>query len=111
MNWHPATPFARFRSMLTWSGVVILLVGLSSAALVWRAQDRIERESQAAQIANPATPLPPLDSGKHVRDVEIYYGKVGVLLEKADELFQGKTLAETIAFAAVIIASGLFFVA
>lgn len=41
----------------------------------------------------------------------IGYGKAGVLLEKADELFHGKTLAKTIAFAAVITASGLFFVA
>jgi hypothetical protein len=107
----PVTPFARLRSTLIWSGVVILMVGLGSSALVWRAQDRIERENEAAQIANPANPLPPLDSRKHVRDVEIYYGKVGVLLEKADELFHGKPLAKTIGIVSIFTAIGLFLVA
>ena len=96
--------------MLNWSGVVIAVLGLGSSVLIWRAQDRIERENEA-QIANPAAPLPPLDSGKHVRDVEIYYGKVGVLLEKADEMFHGKTLAKTIAVVSIVTAVGLFLVA
>ena len=111
MNSPPASPFARLRLALNWSGVIILLGGLGGSVLIWRAQDRIGRENEAAQIANPAAPLPPLDSGKHVRDVEIYYGKVGVLLEKADELFQGKTLANTIAVVSLVTAIGLFLVA
>jgi hypothetical protein len=111
MNLEPAMPGVRLGSTLNWSGVVILLVGLGSSILIWRAQDRIERENEAAQIANPAAPLPPLDSGKHVRDVEIYYGKVGVLLEKADELIHGKPLAKTIGVVSIVTAIGLFLVA
>jgi hypothetical protein len=111
MNLPPGMPFERLRTVLNWSGVVILMVGLGGSVLVWRAQDRIERENEAAQIADPAAPLPPLDSRKHVRDVEIYYGKVGVLLEKADESFHGKSLAKTIAVVSVVTATGLFLVA
>lgn len=103
--------FARLRSVLNWCGVVILLVGLGSAGLIWRAQDRIERQDEAAQAANPAAPLSPLDSRKHVRDVEIYYGKAGVLEEEAEELLHGKPLAKTIAVVSVITATGLFLVA
>jgi len=103
--------FARLRKVLNWSGVVILVAGLSSGVLIWRAEDRIERENQAAQIANPYAPLPPLDSRKHVRDVEIYYGKLGVLMEKADEWLHGKPLAKTIGIVSVFTATGLFLVA
>jgi hypothetical protein len=111
MNLLPASTSARLRLALNWSGVVILLGGLGCSVLIWRAQDGIERENEAAQIANPAAPLPALDSRKHVRDVEIYYGKVGVLLEKADELIHGKPLAKTIGIVSIITAIGLFLVA
>jgi len=79
--------------------------------LIWRAQDRIERENEAAQTADPAAPLSPLDSRRQVRDVQLYYGNVGVLMEKADELLHGKPLAKTIAVVSVITAAGLFLVA
>ena len=111
MNLLPASPSARFRSLLNWSGLVIAVLGLGSGVTIWRAQDRIERENEAAQIVNPAAPLPPLDSRKHVRDVEIYYGKVGVLLEKADELFHGKPLTKIIGIVSIVTAIGLFLVA
>ncbi|MGD0262556.1 MAG: hypothetical protein ABSD29_22560 [Verrucomicrobiota bacterium] len=79
--------------------------------MIWRAQDRIERENEAAQTADPAAPLSPLDSRRQVRDVQLYYGNVGVLMEKADELLHGKPLAKTIAVVSVITAAGLFLVA
>jgi hypothetical protein len=101
----------RIRSALNWSAVLILLVGLGSAVLIWRAQDRIERDSGAAQTVDPAGTLSPLDSRKHVRDVELYYGKLGVLMEEAEQLFQGKTLAKTIAFLSAIAATALFLAA
>jgi len=110
-NWFSSMTLAQFRSALRWSGVAILMVGLGSAALIWRAQDRIDREDEAAQIADPATPLSPLDSRKHVRDVEVYYGKAGVLVEKADALLHGKPLAKTIAVVSVMAATGLFLAA
>jgi hypothetical protein len=103
--------FAQLRSRLNWLGVVVLVAGLGSAVLIWRAQDRIEREAEAAQSADPAAPLSPLDSRKQVRDVEMYYGKLGVLVEEAKELLHGKPLAKTIAVVTVLTATGLFLVA
>ncbi len=97
--------------MLNWAGLVVLLVGLGSSVLIWRAQDRVDRENETTQAANPAAPLPPLDSRKHVRDVEIYYGKLGLLIEEADDLLHGKGLAKTIAVTSIIIAAGLFLFA
>jgi hypothetical protein len=102
---------AYLRSALNWIGVVILCAGLGGAILDWRAQDRIDRENEAAQIADPDAPLSPLDSRKHVRDVEIYFGKSGVLIEEVEDLFQGKPLAKTIAVVSVITAAGLFIAA
>lgn len=102
---------ARLRALLAGSGAVILLVGLGSGILIWRAQDRLEREIAAAQAANPGAPLPALDSRKYVRDVEIYYGKAGLLMEEAKELFHGKPLANTIVVVSVLTAAGLFLLA
>ena len=106
-----AISFARLPATLNWLGVLVLLAGLGSAALIWRAQDRIDRENEAALTADPATPLSPLDSRRQVRDVELYYGNAGVLMEKADELLHGKPLAKSIAVVSVITATGLFLVA
>lgn len=102
---------AQFRFALNWLGVVILLAGLGSAAVVWRAQVRLEQEDQAAHAANPNTPLAPLDSRKQTREVELYYGKVGVLVEEAGELLHGKPLAGTMATLSAITAVGLFLAA
>ena len=103
--------FAQFRSALKWSGIIILLVGLGSALWIWRAEDQSERENEAAQAAHPGVLLSPLDSRKHVRDTEIYYGKLGVLVEEAEALFQGKALAKTIAVGSIITAVGLLLAA
>ena len=110
-NWLRSMSLARLRKVLNGCGVVILLVGFGSGILIWRAQDRIERENEAAQALNPDDHLPPLDSRKHVRDVEIYYGKSGVLMEEAEELLHGKPLAKTVGIVSVITATGLFLAA
>jgi hypothetical protein len=106
-----STSFVRPVSALTWSGIIILVVGLGSAVLIWRAQDLIDRQNEAAQIANPAAQLSLLDSRKQTRDLEMYSGKVGVLMLKAEELLHGKPLANTIAVGSVITATGLFLLA
>jgi hypothetical protein len=102
---------AQARSALNWLAVLVLVAGFVSAVLIWRAQDRIDREAEAAQAADPAAALSPLDSRRHVRDVELYSGQLGVLMEKADELLHGKGLANTIGVVSAITATGLFLVA
>jgi hypothetical protein len=41
----------------------------------------------------------------------MYYGKLGVLAEEAEELLHGKPLAKTIGVVSVLTATGLFLVA
>ena len=101
---------AQARSALNWLAVFVLVAGLGSAVLIWRAQDRLDREAEAAQ-ADPAATLSPLDSRRQVRDVEMYYGKLGVLTEEAAELLHGKPLAKTIGVVSILTATGLFLVA
>ncbi len=96
---------------MNWLGVGILVVGLGSAAWIWHSQDLVDRQNEAAQAVDPATPLAPLDSRKHVRDVEIYYGRLGVLMEEAEGLLHGKPLAKTIGIGSVVAAAGLFLLA
>ena len=111
LNGFRSMSLPRLRSLLNWSGVVVLLVGLGSAVLIWHAQDRIDRDEEVAQTVDPAASLSPLDSRKHVRDTEIYYGKLGVLAEEAEQLFHGKPLAKIIAVGSVLTATGLFLFA
>lgn len=101
---------AQARSALNWLAVAVLVAGLGSAVLIWRAQDRLDREAEAAQ-ADPNAPLSPLDSRQQMRDVEIYYGKLGVLTEEAEELLHGKPLAKTIGGVSILSAIGLFLLA
>jgi len=103
--------YTKLRPTLNWLGILILVAGLGSAALIWRAQDAIDRQNEASDIANGSDPLPPLDSRRHVRDIEINYGKFGVLIEEGDELLHGKPLAKTIAVVSAITAAGFFLVA
>jgi len=110
-DWLRSMASVRLRLTLNWSGVVLLVVGLGTAVLIWVAQDRIDREDEVAQVADPAAPISPLDSRRHIRDVELYSGKLGVLMEQAQELLHGKPLARTIAVASVVTATGLFLVA
>lgn len=81
-------------------GVVILLVGLGVATLIWQADDR-SAQADAEQAANPAMPLATMDSKKQSREVEIYYGKTGLLMERGREelrrLTHGKPLAISLA--------------
>ena len=113
MNWNCLRSISvdQVVAVLKWAAALVLQAGLGSSVWVWRAQDQIEREAEAVQAANSAAPFAPLDSRKHVRDVEINYGPMGVLVEKAAELFHGKTLAKTIAVLSILIATGLFLVA
>ena len=108
------------RERLNFLAVALLAGGLAAAALVWQAQDRIDRQNTALQAGdagavNSADPLPPADFRKHVRQVEIYYGQLGLVIEQlsdwASGLAQGKPLAKTIAALSAAAAAGLFALA
>ena len=107
-------PAAKLRLILHLIGVVILLAGYSSAILVWRAQDRID-QMNADQTANEAAPLRTLDSKKDSRQVEVYYGRTGLLLERwtewAGSLTHGRPLAKVLIVFSSAAAIGCFLVA
>jgi hypothetical protein len=107
-NW--LRPFALLENVLRLAAVAVLVAGLASSILIWRAQDRIERENGGAQAADADIIPSPLDDRRQMRDLELYGGKGSVLMEEAKELLHGKPLAKTIAVASVIIAAGLFLV-
>ena len=95
-------------------GLLILLVGFGSAVVIWRAQDRIDRQNGDGGIADAgAAPLAPEDSRRYTHDVEQYYGETGLLADKwtrwLEGLAHGKSLAKTIAVLSLLTAGGCFF--
>jgi hypothetical protein len=104
---------ATTRRMLKLLAVVILVSGLGAASSIWLAQDRLERQ-RSSEGPNVTEPLSPEDSRRYTRDVEVYYGESGLLMDKwrrwFEEWTRGKPLAELIGAASVILAAGLFYV-
>jgi hypothetical protein len=95
-------------------GLIILVGGLASAASIWLAQDRTDKQRSAGG-GDTAGPLSPEDSRRYTHDVELYYGQTGLLVEKWkrwwEEWTHGKPLAKVMAVASLIVASGLFYAA
>jgi hypothetical protein len=117
--WLSPSP-ATLRLVLRWMGVVILAGGLATAASIWVPQDRLERQMRAQKLkeAHEVTildPLAPEDSRRYTHEVERYYGRSGLLLDKAtrwmEGLGEGKPLAWTVVVVSGVLAGGLFFVA
>lgn len=88
---------ARLRLILHIVGLAVLLAGYSGAALAWRAQERIDRENAILE-ANDAGSLSPLDSRTGTRQLEVQYGRMGVVMagvaEWVESMTHGKRLAE-----------------
>ena|SRR5579862_3313619 len=89
---------AQLRAVLNYLGVLVPLVGFVSAAIIWHASEGAPTGGQDAD--NPAAPLSASDSRKQSREIEIYYGKTGVLMERWREgletMSHGKPLAKMI---------------
>jgi hypothetical protein len=98
--------------MLKLLGAVILVSGLGSAASIWLAQDRIDRQ-RGADEASLTEPLSPEDSRRYTHDVELYYGETGLLVDKwkraLKEWTQGKPLAKLVGVASLVLAACLFY--
>ena len=64
---------------------------------------------------NPSDPLAISDSKKQTRQVEIYYGKTGVLMERWSEdweiLTHGKGLAKSVVVVSSLTAAACFLIA
>ena len=95
---------------------IVLLVGLSSAVLVYlTAGNESDGFSGYEAGSGYVYPVSPEDSKKYMHDLELYGGKANVLASELmqwfDGLWHGKSLAFTIMFISVLISSGFFLVA
>lgn len=97
---------------LRFAAAIILLLGLSSAVVVYLAVSNGPNRSQNYEFENgSAYPVAPEDSKRYMHDLELYGGKANVLASEFmhwfDSLWHGKSLAFTIAVLTVLISSGL----
>ena len=101
---------------LNTASALILVMGLLSAVLIYRAAD-LESGDAAMyeQGADSAYPVSPYDTKKHLRDMELYGGKANVLAGEfrlwLAGLWQGRSLAYTVAFISILVSFGLLFTA
>jgi hypothetical protein len=102
--------YARVEKALRWAAAVVLVSGLISSVLIWRAQDRLERQRRGSRAAEVEAQVSPLENRKQLWQMEYYGGKGVVFLEEVKGWFHGKPLARTVAIASVITAAGLFLV-
>ena len=105
----PADP----RTWLSALSVIILLAGLGSALLIyWAAATDSGNDSGYAD--GDGAPRPD-DSKKYLRDMELYGGKANVLATElrvwVAGLWQGQSLAYTVAFITVLVSFGVYYCA
>ena len=100
----------KVRSILQFVGASILFAGFVAAVILWQTDQAVSNPA-----ADPATPLATSDSRKQSREIEVYYGKSGVLMERWAERMQnlshGKPLARLIMVVTTAGALGSFFLA
>jgi hypothetical protein len=102
MNWKTAHPQTR----LYLSGAILLLVGLGSALLIYLT---------AGTAADSVPGYEPEQTKAYIHDLELYGGKANVLASELMHwfvgLWQGQSLAFTVACITIVISFGIFFVA
>ena len=101
------------RTFLTFLSGAILIVGLIGAALIYRAAvNRAPNALGYVQGDGSVYPVMPEDSRIYLHDMEMYGGKANVLAAELTRwfsgLWQGKSLAYTVAVISVLLALGVF---
>jgi hypothetical protein len=95
---------------------MVLLVGLSSAVLIYQKADRDTRAALGYEAADGSVyPIMPEDSKRYMHDLEQYGGKANVLADEFRRwfvgLWQGKSLAFTIACLSIVLSLAGFYAA
>jgi hypothetical protein len=95
---------------------MILLVGLSSATLIYLNAGKNSAGVLGYEAGDGVVyPINPEDSKQYLRDLELYGGKANVLADEFRRwfagLWHGKSLAFIIAGTAIIVSFGLFYAA
>jgi hypothetical protein len=107
---------ARLKSRLYVACIVILVAGLCCAGLIYvTADDAPEDAASYVVVDGIAYPVAPQYSKRYVRDLERYGGKAAVLFDQInrwfDALWQGKTLAFTVACISLFLSLAVFLFA
>ena len=107
---------SRRQTMFDTLGVIVLIAGISTAGIVyWKGYAAGRVNNQAASAADGEWKdgtIPPEDSKIISRDIELYNGKVGVLMWKWTEaLKRPETLAILMAAGSALVALGCFLAA
>lgn len=112
MNWQIADLSTRLKLI----SVIILVVGLASAAWIYHRADNVPY-GVLGYVNEGGTlyPVMPEDSKQYLRSMELYGGKANVLADQFRRwfvgLWQGKSLALIIACATIITSWGFFYAA
>jgi hypothetical protein len=114
----PAIPLKnmRLRTILSLASVILLLVGLSSAIMIYRvAMNDSTRDSNYEFIGGFVYPGEGGYTKRYVHDLQLYGGNAAVLSDKFMRwftgLWQGESLAYAIAFITVALSLMLFLIA
>jgi hypothetical protein len=104
------------RTRLNLLGAIILLVGLGSAALIYsRAADTPYGALGYETADGTIYPIMPEDSKMYRHNLELYGGKLNVVMDDFRRwflgLWQGKSLAVIITCTTIIISFGFFYAA
>jgi hypothetical protein len=95
---------------------IILLVGLGSAILIYRAAENNSYGVLGYEEGGGSVyPIMPEDSKKYLRDLQLYGGKANVLMDELRRgfvgLWHGKSFAFTVACITIFISFGVFYAA
>jgi hypothetical protein len=104
------------RARLYVGAVVVLALGLLGAAFVYlTAENEPESAAGYAIIDGKAYPIAPGSSKAYIRDLQRFGGKSAVLFDELNRwfagLWQGKSLAITLAWISVLASLGIFLFA
>lgn len=112
MKWR----ITKLQTLLYLISAIILLVGLSSAVLVYMTAENDSDSVVGYEVVGGTVySIKPEDSKKYLHDLELYGGKANVIandfMRWVAGLWHGKPLAFTIACITIFISFGFFFVA
>jgi hypothetical protein len=107
---------AELKKRLRLSCLVILVAGLCSAMLIYLLAEDVPDDSLGYVVANGTVyPLSTSDSKKYRREIQRFGGKAALVFDDFNrwfvELWQGKTLAKTVAWISILLSLGIYLFA
>jgi hypothetical protein len=107
---------AELKKRLRLSCLIILVAGLCGAILIYLFAEDVPDDSLGYVTVNGTLyPLATRDSKKYRREVERFGGKAALMFDDFNrwfaELWQGKTLAKTVAWLSILVSLGIYLFA